>query len=394
MNVVILGAGVAGLSSGIAFLKRGIEVDIFERSSSPAVIGAGVVLWPNATLVLERLGLLQKIMQHSGAPNKMRRISSSGRMLGTLDIGIIDEKIGGPTLSISRRALIDVLYSAFLEAGGTVHFGHNAIAVSQKDEDVGASIWFQSALVLTPKTIIGAEGRMNSPSRQYVLGDNTPVFQKFINWIGLLDATQGDIDDKAILDFWGVGARFGVVPLSPNSAYWAAGVTTDTIGENKPERCRDEILDVFHAWPDPVSNLVRDTPAHQINKIYVHDHDPAEKWHRNNLILVGDAAHAPLPTSGQGACQAIEDAWHIARVLDQSGRDTERAFQEFTTMRRTRTARITMAGRQFARTVFNNDPEFCRARDDASKHTDFGDLAKTMADGWVNPFENKLTVET
>lgn len=393
MKVVILGAGVAGLCSGIALIQRGFNVEIFERRASPATIGAGVVLWPNATLVLEQLGLLPRIKKLSGAPNQMRRVSSSGQALGNLDIEMINEQIGGGSLSISRSALIDVMYHAFLEVGGRVHFSQEVAELTSKSDVTKASIRFRSGLVLTPEIIIGAEGRMNSPSRQYVLGHNTPVFQKFINWVGIIETEQSDIDNKVIFDFWGVGARFGIVPLSPQSAYWAAGVTASKVGENKPEYYKDEMLAVFNAWPTQVTDLIRDTPTHKINKIYVHDHDPVETWHRNNLILIGDAAHAPLPTSGQGACQAIEDAWHIARALEQSGRDTLKAFQNFTDTRHARTAGITMAGRQFAQTVFSDDPEFCRARDEASKSADFGILAKAMAVGWANPFGNLLAKE-
>lgn len=393
MKVVILGAGVAGLCSGIALIQRGFNVEIFERTASPATIGAGVVLWPNATLVLEQLGLLPRIKNLSGAPNQMRRVTSSGQALGTLDIEMINKQIGGASLSISRSALIDVLYHAFLEVGGSIHFSQEVAELTSKSGEKKASIRFRSGLVLAPEIIIGAEGRMNSPSRQYVLEHNTPVFQKFINWVGIIETEKSDIDNKVIFDFWGVGARFGIVPLSPQSAYWAAGVTANQIGANEPENYKDEMLAVFNAWPTQVSDLIRDTPTHKINKIFVHDHDPVETWHRNNLILIGDAAHAPLPTSGQGACQAIEDAWHIARALDQGGRDTLEAFQNFTSTRRARTAGITMAGRLFAQTVFNDDPEFCRARDEASKSADFSNLAKAMAGGWANPFGNLQAME-
>lgn len=386
MKVTILGAGVAGLSCGIALRQRGIEVDIFERAASPTTIGAGVVLWPNATLVLEQLGLLQRFKARSGAPTHMRRISSSGANLGCLDIGLIDKQIGSPSLSISRRSLIDVLFHAFTQAGGHVHFAHQVVEIQPMTDTAGTRIRFHSGLVLVPEIIIGAEGRMNSPSRRYVLGENKPVFQKFINWVGMLERDQCDIDDKVIFDFWGVGARFGIVPLSSQSAYWAAGITAEAIGANKPEQYRDEILATFKHWPEPVLSMIQGTPSHKTNKIYVHDHDPIQTWHKDNVILVGDAAHAPLPTSGQGACQAIEDAWHIADQLSQSTGRPQEAFESFTDIRRTRTANITLAGRKFANTVFNDDPEFCHTRDEASKSSDFDNLAKTMANGWRNPF--------
>src|SRR6478735_2646922 len=61
---------------------------------------------------------------------------------------------------------------------------------------------------------------------------------------------------------------------------------------------------------------LRPTLENAIRLIAVHDLEPLHTWSRANVLLVGDAAHAPLPTSGQGACQALEDAWHLVRCLD------------------------------------------------------------------------------
>jgi 2-polyprenyl-6-methoxyphenol hydroxylase-like FAD-dependent oxidoreductase len=105
-------------------------------------------------------------------------------------------------------------------------------------------------------------------------------------------------------------------------------------------------------------------------------------WHRDNLILVGDAAHAALPTSGQGACQALEDAWHLANCVEAHPGSLDQALAAFTALRFQKTAGITMAGRALAASLFNRDEAFCRERDRTSRHAHFGDLALAMADGW------------
>jgi 2-polyprenyl-6-methoxyphenol hydroxylase-like FAD-dependent oxidoreductase len=84
-------------------------------------------------------------------------------------------------------------------------------------------------------------------------------------------------------------------------------------------------------------------PAARIDKIRVHDHDPVPTWHRHNLILVGDAAHAALPTSGQGACQALEDAWHLANCVEAHPGKLGQALEACTALRFQKTAGITMA---------------------------------------------------
>ncbi len=382
MKIAILGGGVAGLTCGIALQQKGFDVEIYERGQRATTIGAGVILWPNATLILDRLGLLDRLSGRAGTPTMMQRISSSNIALGCLDITLINEKIGYPSLSILRRDLMEVLLNAFLEAKGALHFDHQVISISPVADQQVAKIEFLTGLTLTPDIIIGAEGRMSSPSREFVLGDNAPIYQNFINWVGVFEGEKPIFDAKSILDFWGVGARFGIVPISRRKAYWAAGVTSRAVGTNQPDRYKQEMMNRFHDWPQPIPQLIQSTPLNRISKIYVHDHDPIQVWHRDNLILVGDAAHAPLPTSGQGACQAIEDAWHLANALSQGGANIQNAFKKFAGTRVEKTTAITSGARQFAQSVFNDDPSYCRKRDEASKSIDYPALAKVMADGW------------
>jgi FAD-dependent urate hydroxylase len=114
----------------------------------------------------------------------------------------------------------------------------------------------------------------------------------------------------------------------------------------------------------------------------VHDHDPVDTWHRGNVLMIGDAAHAPLPTSGQGACQALEDAWHLSKLFEKGLSDIERLFATFTAQRKGKTAGITLAARQFASSLFNTDEAYCRQRNDNSKATDFLSAVHGMAKGW------------
>jgi FAD-dependent urate hydroxylase len=128
--------------------------------------------------------------------------------------------------------------------------------------------------------------------------------------------------------------------------------------------------------------MIDHTPVERINKVYVHDHDPIQTWHKHNLIVIGDAAHAPLPTSGQGACQALEDAWHLANFLNDNPHDLQQAFVKFTEIRFEKTVGIIMATRGFASSLFNRDEKFCMARNENSRNMDFTKVAAAMSRGW------------
>lgn len=374
MNITILGGGVAGVASAIALKLQGHDVAVYERRDADANIGAGIVVWPNAAFVLDRFGVLDDIAAVSGRPRAMRRLSRAGEDLGALDIGLIDARMGYPSLSILRHDFQRILLARLRSLGVDVQYGRNVERI-----DTGAAVRFDDGTTLTADLVVGAEGRMASCARRYVTGDDTPVYQGFINWIGVC---EGEFDVDAISDYWGVGERFGIVPVARDKAYWAGGAAQATIVARNPDAYRDELQRIFADWPEPVRHIIAATSAARINKIYVHDHDPVPTWHRDNVVMIGDAAHASLPTSGQGACQALEDAWHLAACVAAHPGNLDLALRAFTALRFQKTAGITLAGRGLAASLFNRDEAFCRERDRNSRHADFGALARAMADGW------------
>ena len=381
MEIGILGGGIAGLSVALALRKQGHNPRVYERRAVPATMGAGVTLWPNASFVLEELGLLQDIAAIGGRPLTMRRQDAAGNALGGLDIGLLDRTMGYPTYTVLRRHLQEVLLDHAARAGIPVQFGYRAEAI-ELDANGKAVAHFENGASIRPDLLIGADGRMGSVARKFVAGDNTPVYQGFVNWIGVAQAPHALVDDIAIQDFWGAGERFGCVPIRPDLVYWAAAQVR-LLNEARPsEDMRKEVEDLFAKWPEPVAHLIRSTPANAIRLIAVHDLEPLHTWSRANVLLVGDAAHAPLPTSGQGACQALEDAWHLARCLDGASGGLEDVFQAFSRIRAPKTARLAEQGRVFARGLFATDPETCRIRNERAKASDPVSDVQVLAAGW------------
>jgi FAD-dependent urate hydroxylase len=381
MEIAIFGAGVAGLSAAIALRQKGFDVRVYERRDSPSQMGAGVVLWPNAAWVLEQLGVLDFLASLAGQPVQMRRISSSGEDLGSIDITGINRHLGSPSLAILRRDLQRGLTARLESLGVSVRYGH---AVEDVDAGAGgkAGARFRNGSRVEADVLVGADGRMASVARRFVHGDNTPRYQGFINWIGVCESGRDLFDPTGIHDYWGTGARFGIVPISARRVYWAGGVASAGIGPRDRQRYLEELQAVFSSWPDSVRVALEHATPGSINKIYVHDHDPVTIWHRGNLIMIGDAAHAPLPTSGQGACQALEDAWHLAELLAQDSQNPQQVFTRFTELRYEKTAGIIAAARSFAASLFHTNPEYCRRRNENSRKADFAAVAAGMAGLW------------
>lgn len=381
MKIAILGGGVAGVGTAIALAQHGFDVSIYERHEAPSNIGAGIVVWPNAAYVLERLGVLSEIKSVSGQLARMQRLSNTGEDLGAIDIHLINRHMGYPSLSILRRDFQDILISQLESLGVKIQYGHTITDITSTDAHQ-AEVHFQNGLKIAADVLIGADGRMASCARRYVNSDNTPVYQGFINWVGIYESEEETFEEISVTDYWGVGARFGIVPITKHKAYWAGGIVAADKAPKNPAEYKRELSSAFSDWPNPVQKVINRTPVRQINKIYVHDHDPIHRWHKNNLVIIGDAAHAPLPTSGQGACQALEDAWHLTKCLIDNPNDLQRAFASFTELRFEKTTTILMAARQFAASLFNSDEKLCRARNENSKNTDFTEMAKAISRAW------------
>ncbi|MCW8875548.1 MAG: FAD-dependent monooxygenase [Kangiellaceae bacterium] len=382
MKAAILGAGICGLSVAILLKLKGIEVEILEKEKCRTDIGAGIVCWPNACFVLQELGVLEQVKQKSGQPQKMQRFSDLGESLGSLDIQKLNALLGYQSYSILRKDLMQILESRAIKLGISIRYDNR---VTNLETTCGqAKVRLQNGDVVSADLIIGADGRMRSLARAYVNQNNKPVYQQFINWVGVTESEQEIFDETAVQDFWGVGERFGIVPVSPKKAYWAGAIRATEIGSKDPKKYKKELFSLFQDWPQPISSVIAQCPESDINKIYVHDHNPLKSWHKNNVLVLGDAAHAPLPTSGQGACQALEDAWHLADILKDNKTNLELACKNFTSRRLAKTSGIIWGGRQLARSIFSQDPEFCRQRNINSIETDYDQVVTSMAKGWAS----------
>ena len=379
-NIIIIGAGIAGLSTAIALKQKGFDVTVYERHQSVQTIGAGIVLWSNASYVLNELNLLEAVKKVSSRPKNMRRFSDNGEVLGSLNIDIINKEIGFESYAILRKDFQKILTDALTKLDVKINYNHKVVDIMTIDEK--AHVVFENSKCMTADIIIGADGRMNSQARQYILGENRPKYQSFINWVGIYTSKEKLFDSMDILDYWGVGQRFGIVPIDTYSCYWAGGIFSEEINAKEPLKYKEELITHFKKYPSIVSKVIEESALEDINKIYLHDHEPVNLWYKHNLMMLGDAAHAALPTSGQGSAQALEDAWHFSKLLSKHSSDIEFVFKKFTQIRYKKTTSIIQSGRALASNIFNSDKGYCHRRNVESKKSDFDVFAKGMARGW------------
>nr|WP_315203635.1 FAD-dependent monooxygenase [uncultured Flavobacterium sp.] len=382
-KIVIIGGGIGGLTTAIALRQKGFtNIVIYERRSEIQSIGAGFVIWANASWVLNKLGILNDLALFGGRLKQMQRWTEYGEYLGGIDIEKIDNEIGYPSYAVSKEEFQNLLQKKASELG--LNLENNTTVVSIEDNGSGNSfLRLTDNKTVSADVIIGADGRMNSIARKYIHGNNQPVYQNYINWVGILESNNPLPIENNILDYWGCGERFGIVPISENKVYWA-GCKSLPLNTNNTESIEQlELLKIFQHWSPLIKTVLEQTEQQNIKRIPIFDHNPNPVWFKNNVCLLGDSAHASLPTSGQGACQAIEDAWHLAMQLSIF-ETLKGAFEAYKNIRFEKTTTISLTARDFAKSLFNTDKNYCLERNQKAKLTDYKNATDRMTELWRN----------
>ncbi|MCG7535234.1 FAD-dependent monooxygenase [Pseudoalteromonas sp. OOF1S-7] len=338
-RIAIIGAGVAGMAMALLAKKQGHEVQLFERAAAHTVMGAGVTLWPNAMFVMQQMGLAQQITRAGGTPDSVCQYDRSGNRHNALDIDQLNGLSGYATVTILRRDLIRILGEALRAQGVTVQF---ATTIALRDID---------RLRQTFDLVIGADGRMHSVVRQALFASpRLPCYQGFINVMGISKFRANTLSN-IIGDFRYPGERFGIVPVKPDMCFWAGAWRTPIDKSRPPSAWLSELKQRFGGWAAPVQSVLKHAEPESVRPVFVHDLDPLPYWHKDNVVVIGDAAHAALPTSGQGACQALEDAWQLVSLMSHQ-EELSAVLSAFYRLRVEKTTMALHAGRQLAQQLF------------------------------------------
>ncbi|MEO8978931.1 MAG: FAD-dependent monooxygenase [Polyangiaceae bacterium] len=356
-TVLIAGAGIGGLALGCALQRAGIEFEIFERASTLSDRGAGILVQAGAMQALRHIGLDSLVANAAHELWCGTAKNVAGKLLSTTRL----DELPAPTVAIHRG----VLQSTFLGTleNSRIHTG-KAIAGFEQDESGVRALFEDGTPSSSGALLIGADG-LRSAVRRQLLGDGAPRYAGYTSWRGIAPL-GGLTPEHEILEIWGRGLRFGIVPLGPAESYWFA-VANSAAGEVDVDS-RAAVLQRFAHFSDPVLALVQATPSDRILRTDIQDRKPVRSWSLGRVALLGDAAHPTTPNLGQGGGMAIEDAVVLAHCLSSSVGVPD-ALAAYEARRVARTAAVVNASWQFGRLAQLDGRASCWLRDLALRAT-------------------------
>ncbi len=353
-HAVIAGAGIGGLCTSLCLAREGWRVSLYEKAKVLEAAGAGLQLSPNASGILRRLGVIERLTPFALRPDAIRiRRARDGATLALMPLDDAERRWGAPYFVVHRadlqRALLDAVAcesSIKLQTGAAVAgfaSGENSVAIAIAQGTV--------RLQAAGDCLIGADG-VRSFVRQR-LGGCSARFSGWTAWRAMVDAAGAPPEmRREETNLW-LGGKAHLVhyPLR-------GGTIVNVVAIVDEDFCPDGadfwsspgepgFLEArFSNWAEPARKLLGAAPDWR--KWPLFDCNPIANWVSGRVALMGDAAHPMLPFLAQGAAQAIEDAGALAEVL-AGGQNIEASLRAYQEARYARAMRVQNESRRQAK---------------------------------------------
>lgn len=307
LRILVVGAGVGGLSVARGLLRDGHDVTVFEQRPQVHAGGGAVTIWSNGATVLEQLGV---DMDGAGQQlSTVRVVTSTGRPLTTLDLTAIVDRLGAPVRMVPRRVLLDRVRDGV----PTDRIRYNSRAVGVVSARNAVRVEFDDGSFAEGDALIGADG-MHSMVRD-IVGAQQAEPTGWCSWQGLVTLPDGP-DKRVALMIVGEHGNLGIWPAGGSEVQWWFDLpwSSDFV---RPERPIDMIRSNFTGWSDMVDRVLATlTDDDLTHSPYPHFRHPIPRVPRDGAVtLLGDAAHTMPPTLAQGTNMALLDTMVLRKAL-------------------------------------------------------------------------------
>ena len=323
LKVLVVGAGIGGLSSAIALRQKGFAVDMVERDPEWSVYGVGIIQQSNVVRAVQELGVLDDYVNSGFAFDAVDIYLPDGSHAGRVPSPKLAQ--GYPAnVGIGRPALQKVLANRAETLGAEIRLGVTVNSIS--DDGAGVDVDFSDGSHGRYDVVVGADG-VYSQMRDIIFPDApkpAPTGQGVwrYNFPRPLELTT--------LNAYQCSNAPGLVPLSEDLMYMYVTSREDPFHKLPVKGLAAEMRERLKDAPERIRKI-----AEQITKdeevVYrpLFGHFLVGPWYKGRVVLLGDAVHGTTPHLGQGAGMAIEDALVIADELSRHESDPQTAFKGY-----------------------------------------------------------------
>ncbi|KAF9103327.1 hypothetical protein BGX27_010625 [Mortierella sp. AM989] len=356
-QVLIVGAGIGGLTLAILLDQISIPYHIFERASEVKPLGSGMALTGDVLTALEQLGLYEELKQVSKSYNGVDFYNGEVKDIGSFDMSFDNKVTGYPPLFFARPRFFELLLKRIPD--DRISFNKRVLRTEEKEGKVIIHCSDDSSY--TGDILAGSDGAYSGVRQSmYKQMDEKSLLPKSdledfsINYSTIVGvATPLNPDNypqlkEELASFNQVlykgGANCYVVTLPDNQISWGFGLqlpksTLKDMQFRSPEwgpETNDTTLERYRDLPSPLGGTMGDifdaTPNDLISKILLEE-KMFKTWHYGETVLLGDACHKFHPAAGQGGRNAIFDAIVLANCIykmpDCSSKSIEAVFKEY-----------------------------------------------------------------
>lgn len=316
MKVLIVGAGIGGLTAAGLLHRQKHEVEVIEKAAAFGEVGAGIQISPNGVRVLHHLGLAEQLAKLGTTPERIvfRRWADDSelfaRPLGQAALA----RYALPYYNVYRPDLIDLLGTAVQQ----VPIRFDTAVVGAENGTDSAFVDLAGGERLHADVVIGADG-INSVVRQSLFGDHQTRFTGYVAYRALVRRDRVpdlpiQVDNRLGPDAHLVSYFVGPQQRYLNLVCVVSEPEWDVESWSEPGDL-SVLRSHFEAWSSPLQAIL-DHIEEPIFRWALHDRTPLDRWVDGRIGLLGDSCHPMVPYMAQGACQAIEDAAVLSRCLD------------------------------------------------------------------------------
>ncbi|WP_179957439.1 FAD-dependent oxidoreductase [Exilibacterium tricleocarpae] len=351
-EVIVIGAGIAGLTAAACLLKNGYRVRVYEQSDHLSELGAGIQISANAGRVLHHLGLEEQLRQASSAPlTWLTRVFDSGEVINEISLGNHHEDTHGvPYYQLHRRDLHRMLVALVRSFDpGAITLSARAVGFTESDHAV--TVEFANGKNASASIVIGADG-IKSALRGRIVTKESITYTGNTAWRCVIAAealpqhfmshmtTTWVGPGRHMIMYWLDGGKMLNMVAPVERHEWAE--------ESWTLHCPwEELKADFEGWHADVQSVIDACDRDACYRWALNSRAPVDNWRTDRVILIGDAAHPTLPFMAQGAAMAIEDAAVLARALE-SDEEPAHCLELFQQNRLSRTAKIVVSSQEMS----------------------------------------------